>query len=1049
MSIRKWMVRGLVFGVATVAASVALVYERCTNPTAMRQQVIAKIGDHLVNVVVGLDSAQLRLLGGIAFSELRLRRGDDPDKNDFMYVPSGVIYHDKELLLDGQVSIRRIELHRPLIRALRRPDGRWNLAGILQPPELDKRKPTIVIQQGTILIDEGPNVSPLEIKDVSLTLINDPILTLAFQATGRSDLLGSVQALGNLQRDTDQFRGSVKARAVPLSDALTNRLVGYAPELRDYVGRLQGIGTLVADFNYDPDPRNPIQWSHSVHCQIAGGSFEHEKLPLPLSGIETAFHLIDGQLVVEKMIARAGNARLSLEGKALALNADADFDGTFAVDDLRLDRDLLTRLPNSLQEVQTDYQPDGLVSFKCDLRRRAGQYTRRLTISPKGLKAVFLKFPYPLSQVAGTLEQTVDPDKHLDVFRIDLTALAGNKPIRVRGQLEGEKPAGVILDIWGSDLEIDESLIAALPPGPKKITRSFHPKGRLDLVASIRRPQGHQEFSNSFRLRFHDASVQYDVFPYPIEQVSGELDIQPDHWSYTGFQGSHNGAELRSEGRSEHTPEGERIRIEVSGKQVLLDDELAASLQPGLKQAWGMLQPAGRIEFVARVDHLLSKPEPEFDVSVRPLGCSLNPRFFPYPLENVRGSDKGAVKGGDRNELPPPDWTIRYKNKKVFLNEIQASHGLTRLTLHEGDIEVKPEGRVCADIRDLEGARIIPDADFLAALPPVLRGLFNTLQFRDAFSLRTQLIVDIPAGESTEPPSIRWDGGIRVVDASLHTGVQLDRVTGDLFCRGNYRAELQRVDGHLDLKAVSLFNQPVRDIQSNIHFGRDKEQALTFRDLKASLFNGDVGGEVRVEFTPKLNYELFLRASRLQLEELGRQNLMPSAEISGLAVASLSLGGTGDGMESLRGHGSVDVPNGRMYNLPLLLDLIKVLGLRLPDRTAFEEAHTRFTIQGPRVHIDKVDLLGNAVSLSGKGDMNLDGTDINLDFYAVVGRVKEFLPPVIREIPPLISECLLKIRMQGQVGNVRCTKQLLPPLFDPFRNLYSWMQQRQARQYSH
>jgi len=52
----------------------------------------------------------------------------------------------------------------------------------------------------------------------------------------------------------------------------------------------------------------------------------------------------------------------------------------------------------------------------------------------------------------------------------------------------------------------------------------------------------------------------------------------------------------------------------------------------------------------------------------------------------------------------------------------------------------------------------------------------------------------------------------------------------------------------------------------------------------------------------------------------------------------------------------VDVPNGKMYRLPLLLDLLKWLGLRLPDRTAFEQAHVTFAIDGDRAQINQLDL---------------------------------------------------------------------------------------------
>ena len=111
------------------------------------------------------------------------------------------------------------------------------------------------------------------------------------------------------------------------------------------------------------------------------------------------------------------------------------------------------------------------------------------------------------------------------------------------------------------------------------------------------------------------------------------------------------------------------------------------------------------------------------------------------------------------------------------------------------------------------------------------------------------------------------------------------------------------------------------------------------------------------------------------------------------------------------------------------------LGLRVPDRTAFEEAHATFSIKGPRVSVSRLDLYGNAISLSGQGEMNLDGSDLQLDFYAVWGRIMQVLPPVFRPIPSALSQQLLKIQMRGKVDDVRCTREPLPFVVEPLQRL--------------
>src|SRR5262249_39820871 len=148
------LVRGLVFSVLGGVAAAGWLYQHLTSPSVIKEQVIAKLESHFLGTQVALESAGLRLLGGISFSELRLTRQHDPEKTDLVYVPSGIIYHDKEQVLDGKLAIRKLELNRPRFRVIRNQDGSWNTSRILGPVDLDEPIPTILIRHGTIIFED-------------------------------------------------------------------------------------------------------------------------------------------------------------------------------------------------------------------------------------------------------------------------------------------------------------------------------------------------------------------------------------------------------------------------------------------------------------------------------------------------------------------------------------------------------------------------------------------------------------------------------------------------------------------------------------------------------------------------------------------------------------------------------------------------------------------------------------------------------------------------------------------------------------------------------
>ena len=474
-----------------------------------------------------------------------------------------------------------------------------------------------------------------------------------------------------------------------------------------------------------------------------------------------------------------------------------------------------------------------------------------------------------------------------------------------------------------------------------------------------------KKFSNSYVVQFHHATVCYDVFPYPLEDVTGILDIEPEHWEFRDFRGRHKGGEFSTQGHSQLGPEGDRVAIDIRGTNILLDDELEKALKPELRKTWKMFAPAGRINFRGHVNcqpDLQARDEPDIELTVCPLDCSIRPEFFKWPLENLRG-------------------TVHYARNWVTLKDLRARHGDSAVGLEEGTIFCKSGGGAWAKLSDLWGNPVLPNEEFLQALPTSLQKACRALQLKDPVTFKTTMVIDVPQ-ESGQMPGLYWDGCIGLHDATLQAGIPIEHITGQVACRGRHNGQqLEGVVGNLLLKEAYIFNQPLREIHGQLEVPIDAPEVLRLPGLQAHYFGGEIYGPLRIEFGPTIRYELKLNASQVNLEEFGKHNFGNSAQIKGLAEASIYLTGKGGSVNGLRGNGSVDVPNGKMDNLPILLDLIKVLGLRPPDRTAFEEAHGRFSIQGNRAQVKQLDMIGNAISLRGGGEVNLDGSDLNLDVH--------------------------------------------------------------------
>jgi hypothetical protein len=577
------------------------------------------------------------------------------------------------------------------------------------------------------------------------------------------------------------------------------------------------------------------------------------------------------------------------------------------------------------------------------------------------------------------------------------------------------------------DLPVDAKLRAALLPRYQEIVDSFQPKGQVDVDVDIVKNPGGDEFQNCIVARFHDANIAYDLFPYPVEMVSGTLEILPDHWEFHDFVGMHKSGTFHARGGSWPMLDGKghELRIAIEGDHILLDQEVAGALkQPALQSTWSTLNPSGHLRFSAQVSQKPQDAGPDIRVQVVPQEqCRIHPTVFPYAMDVTLGLN-GSIEYHDR---------IVTLKKINCLHESRAGAGASKLSLNEGKVTCKTNGGFSIDLENLVGNPVIPDAELGAALPGPLGSAVKMLELREPLSLQfPQLTVDVPTEGGV--PYVYWEGAVRLENAFLRLGVPLENVSGVVQCSGQYQKQLNVVEGNVKNLRATLFGQPLENVHLRFTVNGEQPGMILLPSVYAELFGGKIGGVVKIRTDDRLRYELNLNGTQMELEAFGKQNkIVSKTQLSGQASAGLFLQGEGVNLESLRGNGRVDIPAGKIYNLPAIVDLLKVLKLKAPDGTAFDEVHAQFAIHGRSVEFNRLDLYGDAVSLGGKGAMQLDGTGLQIDFYALAGPFNARMLPVLENMEAAISKQILKIKMRGSLLDPVCSGEPVPVVVEPIK----------------
>ncbi len=1085
---RAWVVRGLVFGSTGMVLAVASVFWAWTNPAQLRQTVLTTLMERVPGIGATLEGASMRLLGGITLLGLRVSRSDDLDKSDFFYVPRAVLYHDKEQLIDGKLAIRKVELQEPRLRLVRGRTGMWNLENLMPVTGGGTDPiPTLVVEGGVLQIEDrsslsGVGGSPLghllEIRQVEMLAMNDPPGMFRLEAKGVSDLLGPVTLTLEQERSGKMWAARVELTELPLDTGILRAAAGLLkiPELATL--DLSGAGQVVLDLSGGGD--RPI--SHQASFQFKNLQARASQLPLQLKDGSIEGRLTDGQVPLLMVQGKIGDGQLKARLDNLSLKpvggavTPESLGGTWraALTGLTVTPELLKSLPHPAPSLHELLNPAGVMDITYardpapsqtpgqnpNARHRVEVRPRFGTLRPK-------HFPYPLTDLTGMvavdLMQGLRPS--LDV---DLQGLAGADPWTAKGPMVAEKGAwGIDLHVQSAGVAIDQTLIGALPAEYRNLAAQFNPQGgRVKIDYRILADVGVPGLRNVASLGISEAVVRYEHFPILLEKVRGTLDILPDHWVCRDFVGERDGGEIRLAGRSwpapkpavdspapgvkapevrpesvakapapeasggpktgeavaKQGPAGGFFRLVLRGEKLPVDDEFRSALAPPgapernlLLEASKFLGLTDRLSFDADVVQK-RMPSTELDVEVALRQATMQPRQFPIKLEDIQA-------------------VCRYSQDRILIRDLRMRHGASQLALKDGTVQLRQGGGYRCRFEGVRAEPLVLEDSMLAAMPAGTRRALQALELKDQVRLMGNITVESGNDARGAWPQVDWDGTLKLKGARLMAGVEAKDLVGEVVCSGKFNGTtVDHAQGNMALEQGAVFGQPIGPMRARFEMRPDSPDVLRLKDIQGDLYGGVVGGQGRVQLAARPRFELDLRASQVDLAQAARRNGLVG-DLEGLAYAWLHLSGEAGDPGSFKGEGRLDIPRGRLYELPVFLDLMKAGGLRAPDRTAFEEARAEVAFEGHQVRVKRLDLLGNAFSLRGKGTVHMETQETNLDFHVDLARLNQVLPAGINEITKLVSDQLLAIEVRGKPGQLRFEKQFLPPVSSPIRKL--------------
>lgn len=1036
---RCWVVFKWTVVLAVVAGAVAFPFLYRRVDEEIRRAVETRIAQHYSGLNVSLRSAELVDGTGIRVRDLSIiEPGAEGPRAELLHIEEAILECPTEwnelwkALVNGDLGVRRVKVRRPTLRLTHCPDGSWSAGKLLPPPQFGDQPPEVTVEGGVVEVSDPlkTTASTLALRDVNLAVLPEPMTQPGVIPNARR-LQGMLVADG-LRRV--EFKGLVDPHAATFSISGQVEGMEISPELRDSLpnplgekllalGAVRGQGDLRFAVSYDPTAVLPLKYD--VAGRLVRGRLDDSRLPHALTDIRATARVNNGGWIIDDLAARSGQGVLRLTCRQTGFEPTSPLSLTAEVRQLDLDRALLSILPQSLQDQWHKYRPSGEVDADVQLSFDGKQWRPEMAVRCLNVSFTHHKFPYRLEHGKGTL------DLKNDQLKMSLTAYAGTQPVRLAAEITHPFADSIgWFEAKGDEIQVDKTLIDALHDEKShEVVRSLDPRGTINCYVRMWRDKPNETMHKHLLIEPNRCAIRYNKFPYPIGDIRGALEMFDGNWTFRNLEGSNDKARVTCQGSLMPGPQGNELVLTFVGKDVPLEESLRDALSPHIQQVWHDLRPRGTVDLTAEIRYL--SDEKKFNVSVRVEpqreSASIEPVHFPYRLDHLQG-------------------VLVYRDGHVAFDRFKAEHGSAKIAT-DGYCDFLPDGRWGIHFDKLSADRLRPDRELIQALPERLRkvvvelnptGSTNPINLRGSIEFQR-------TGRPDEPLRSKWNVSVGLQQASLQFGgISLENLHGEVWLLGGFDGQQTQARGELNMESLNYkdcqftnVKGPIWIDDGRVLFGawvdspenRAKSVDLTGpaqppRNIKANLFGGvfDIKGWATLGAEPRYGLDAALVNADLarcaQDLATGRQNLR------GKITATAVLSGTGRTRNRLSGKGTVQLSEGDVYQLPVMISLLKILSIRPPDQNAFSNATVNYRIEGEHIYLDPIDFEGDAISLHGKGEMDFQ-SNIRMTFHATVGRGELDLP-VVKQVFSGASQQIMLIHVDGTLQNPETTKEALP-----------------------
>ncbi|MFO0176671.1 MAG: hypothetical protein ACK55P_05695 [Planctomyces sp.] len=817
------------------------------------------------------------------------------------------------------------------------------------------------------------------------------------------------------------------------------------------------VGLIDVDFEAMRAPAADIP-ELQLKVAVREGSLACPVLPWRFAGIAASMSVSNTLCSIELQSARDGNALVS--GRCLLPLGTAETipEASLHLENFPVTMQMKSLVPLKSQRFFDHFQPGGSITGDAVLKRMpSGRWV------PVSVEAVtqdgvmrFHRFRQQVTSVRAQLSQrplpTPDATMQDVVFDIRAEGTAGGNLVTAAGWIRNPGPELELrFDVHAEHLPLDTAFRDALDEPARKVIEALNLTGEATAdVACYREPGLDRPTDIRLTGNVRNSKLRFRSFPYDVENLSGLVKFQSKEkrWTFENLAGRHGEAQLSGQGTFMGLPTPGTLNLTVQSQNAKLDADLFNALPPASRTVWSIINPEGRVDLTTLISWTAapgSKPSVSLQ-NVHVYEARICPQPFPYPM---------AISSAKLSFVPDaPEFSGR---QHCEIHSLNAQHEGSQISA-SGWAEVSPDGEWQLHLNDVNASRLRPDDELRAALPDSWRQFLSRLGQAGQISIESSEIDFRGMVDQSAAPTAAWRVNCLLEGCELNAGLGLTNVNGRVRAGGSWDGVDLNSEGDLQLSSLEVLEMRIGQVSGpwkvtneelvlghrEVILGKAKPQEVELSDrIQGQAFGGRIEMDGLVNLRAGSSWRFFGELKNALLEQYARQQAPDQRNLRGVLNSWIFVSGDSDQTSSLKGRGQVQISPASLYETPVVLELLRALpqlNFAVNDRTAFNHALMTFEIADSAFWFDPIDLVGESISLRGRGRIGFEG-DVVLDFFSRPNRGPGLRNP-ISDILTTSATQWVTVQVRGTINRPQTTVSNRPQINEQLRQFLAGFEPR-------